>query len=64
MTIRDILESGIEFQSDVMVKSYDYDLEDYSIAKPLFCAEEYYDLPVLYIYQNGDEIVIEVEREE
>ncbi len=64
MTIQDMLDSGIEFQSDVTVKSFDYVSDECTIFQPLVNATEYYDLNILYIYQNGDEIVIELENEE
>lgn len=64
MTIRDMLESGIKFQSDATVKGYDYETKRYSIHCPLCSAFKYYDLRILYIYQNGDVVVIEVEIEE
>lgn len=63
MTIRDMLDSGIEFQSDTTVKACNYE-NDLYVDFPLICAKDYYDLEILYIYQNGDEIVIEVEIEE
>lgn len=64
MTIRDMLEFGIEFQSGATVKVYDFETEHYPIRCPLCSAFEYYDLRILYIYQYGDEIVIGVVTEE
>lgn len=62
MTIRDMIESGIEFQGDYRVRAYDYENDSYIEYDPY--SDEALDREVKYIYSTSGscyDYTIEVE---
>lgn len=64
MTLGFLVASGVDFLSSVYVRIYDTATYDCVVNKPLSCAKELYDLRILSIYRDGEDIVIELEEEE
>lgn len=61
MTIRDILNAGVEFQSEVFVQAYDYFGEEGIVFKEPLAGSCHLDADIRYIYPDADSLVVEVE---